>query len=206
MDRTPRRVALILDLQWPFKRHSEIFSGVQLYAVERDWTSITEEFAHDTLQQKWSKADRYDGIVARANYPLARRAAKLGVPVVNIWPSSPARHLLPGVFPDSTETGRLVAEERGVNPTFVDPRLVLAEGGFAQARPPGPDAQERGPRAALGVRVVPVPRTMISALAPLSDRNTTSVSSSFFAFLSAARMRPISRSIRSTMAAWTAIL
>lgn len=30
--------------------------------------------------------------------------------MVNVWPSSPARHLLPGVFPDSTETGRLVAE------------------------------------------------------------------------------------------------
>lgn len=32
------------------------------------------------------------------------------MPVVNVWPSSPARHLLPGVFPDSLETGRLVAE------------------------------------------------------------------------------------------------
>ena len=59
---------------------------------------------------KGGTAERYDGIVARANHSLARRAAKLGVPVVNVWPSSPARHLLPGVFPDSLETGRLVAE------------------------------------------------------------------------------------------------
>lgn len=110
MARQPRRVAIMLDLQWPYKRHSEVFAGIQRYAEEQGWTSIIDEFAHDTLRRKRHSADMYDGIVARANHPLARRAAKLGVPVVNVWPSSPARHLVPGVFPDSTETGRLVAE------------------------------------------------------------------------------------------------
>ncbi len=110
MAEKPPRVALMLDLQWPYKRHAEVFAGVQRYAEEQGWTSIIDEFAHDTLRRKRSAADRYDGIVARANHPLARRAATLGVPVVNVWPSSPARRLLPGVFPDSTETGRLVAE------------------------------------------------------------------------------------------------
>ena len=110
MERKPRRVALMLDLQWPFKRHSEIFAGIQRYAEEEGWTSIIDEFAHDTLRRKRGASDRYDGIVARANHPLARLATKQGVPVVNVWPSSPARHLVPGVFPDSTEAGRLVAE------------------------------------------------------------------------------------------------
>lgn len=110
MTRAPRRVALMLDLQWPFKRHSEIFAGIQRYAVEQGWTSIIDEFVHDTLRRKRREAGRYDGIVARANHPLARRAGEVGVPVVNVWPSSPARHLVPGVFPDSTEAGRLVAE------------------------------------------------------------------------------------------------
>lgn len=110
MSRKPRRVALMLDLQWPYKRHSEIFAGIQRYAEERGWVSIIDEFAHDTLGRKRGAAERYDGVVARANHALARRAVQLGVPVVNVWPSSPARHLLPGVFPDSTEVGRLVAE------------------------------------------------------------------------------------------------
>lgn len=110
MDRRPLRVALMLDLQWPYKRHSEIFAGIQRYAEEQGWTSMLDEFAHDTLRRKQSTSDRYDGIVARANHPLATRAAKLKMPVVNVWPSSPVRNLLPGVFPDSTETGRLVAE------------------------------------------------------------------------------------------------
>lgn len=110
MARPARRVALMLDLQWPYKRHSEIFAGVQRYAEERGWVSIIDEFAHDTLRRRRGAAERYDGVVARANHPLARRTAALGIPVVNVWPSSPARHLLPGVYPDSTEVGRLVAE------------------------------------------------------------------------------------------------
>lgn len=110
MDREPRRVALMLDLEWPYKRHSEIFAGVQRYAEEHGWVSIIDEFAHDSLRRACGQEDRYDGIVARANRQLARCSVKLGVPVVNVWPSSPVRHLLPGVFPDSAETGRLVAE------------------------------------------------------------------------------------------------
>lgn len=110
MNHTPRRVAIMLDLQWPYKRHAEVFAGVQRYAVEQGWVSIIDEFADDTLRRAAGGAERYDGILARATPLLAERAAKLGVPVVNVWPSSPTRHLLPGVFPDSSVTGRLVAE------------------------------------------------------------------------------------------------
>ncbi len=129
MRRTLRRVAIMLDLQWPYKRHSEIFSGVQRYAEEQGWAAIIDEFVHDTLCHKRSASKRYDGIVARANHALARRAARLGVPVVNVWPSSPVRRLLPGVFPDSTQTGRLVAEHllaRGLRTfaTLTSPRNV----------------------------------------------------------------------------------
>jgi len=127
----------MLDLQWPYKRHSEIFAGVQRYAEEQGWVSVIDEFAHDTLGRRHGQAAGYDGIVARANRPLARRALQRGVPVVNVWPSSPARRLLPGVFPDSTETGRLVAEHllaRGFRtfaaltaPENVDNQLEVAE-------------------------------------------------------------------------------
>jgi LacI family transcriptional regulator len=126
----------MLDLRWPYKRHSEVFAGVQRYAEEYGWVSIIDEFAHDTVGRK-RESDRYDGVVARANHPLAWRAARAGVPVVNVWPSSPARHLLPGVFPDSTATGRLIAEHllaRGfrtfatlTSPKNVDNALEVAE-------------------------------------------------------------------------------
>ncbi len=110
MTREPRHVALMLDLQWPYKRHTEVYAGIQRFAEERGWVTVIDEFAHDTLRRKQRAAERCDGIIARANHPLARHAAARGVPVVNVWPSSPARHLLPGVFPDSAEVGRVVAE------------------------------------------------------------------------------------------------
>lgn len=150
MARPPRRVALMLDLRWPYKRHAEVFAGVQRYAEEHGWASVIDEFAHDTLRRRRAADERYDGIVARANHPLARRAARLGVPVVNVWPSSPARHLLPGVVPDSAEVGRMVAEHllaRGfrafatvTSPKNVDNELevrafarLVREAGFACA-------------------------------------------------------------------------
>ena len=52
----------------------------------------------------------------------------------------------------------------------------------------------------------PSPRTMISALAPLSDRNKISVLSSAPVARSWATTRPISASMRLTIAAWTDIL
>ena len=110
MAKKPRRVALMLDLEWPYKRHASTFAGTQRYAEEHGWHSIIDEFAHDTLPARRTRSIPYDGIIARANTQLAERAARLGVPVVNVWLSSPAREMLPGVFADFAAAGRLQAE------------------------------------------------------------------------------------------------
>jgi len=110
LPRKPRRVALMLDLEWPFKRHASIFAGTQRYAEEQGWHSIIDEFAHDTLPAGRKRPVPYDGVLARANTQLAERAKRLGVPVVNVWLSSPAREMLPGVFADFAASGRLQAE------------------------------------------------------------------------------------------------
>ena len=78
----PRRVALMLDLEWPYKRHVGIFAGTQQYADEQGWETIVEEFAEDALDQRRTKSAVYDGVIARATKPLAERAARLSVPVV----------------------------------------------------------------------------------------------------------------------------
>jgi len=100
----------MLDLQWPYKRHADIFAGIQEYAEGHDWDPIIDEFAHCTLQQATRKKLPYDGVLARANAALAELSRRLALPVVNVWISSPARNLLPGVFPDSVAVGRLTAE------------------------------------------------------------------------------------------------
>ncbi|CAN5285689.1 DNA-binding transcriptional regulator [soil metagenome] len=105
-----RRVAVMLDLEWPYKRHTGIFAGMQEYALAHNWDTIIDEFVHHTLQSLPSKSVPYDGIFARVNQPLAVQAKRLRIPLVNVWASSPARAQVPGVYPDATEAGRLCAE------------------------------------------------------------------------------------------------
>jgi LacI family transcriptional regulator len=100
----------MLDLEWPYKRHADIFAGSQRYAQEQGWESIIDEYADDTLPAKRSEAIPYDGVIARATKKLADRAARLKIPVVNVWFSSPVTNRLPGVFPDFEAVGRLRAE------------------------------------------------------------------------------------------------
>lgn len=106
----PRRVALILDLQWPLKRHAHIFAGTQRYADEHGWESLIDEYADEHLAEHSPKSLPYDGVIGRVNARLAACGRRLGLPLVNIWFSSPVRKQLPGVFPDRQAAGRLQAE------------------------------------------------------------------------------------------------
>ena len=106
----PCRVAVMLDLEWPYKRHAGIFAGTQQYAQEQGWESIIDEYAEATIAKADMQSAPYDGIIARATRKLARRAARLKIPVVNVWFSSAVRKSLPGVFPDYADMGRLRAE------------------------------------------------------------------------------------------------
>ncbi len=104
------RIAIMLELDWPYKRHAGIFAGSQRYAQEQGWESIIDEYADETLINGNAQTIPYDGIIARATRKLALRAARLKVPLVNVWYSSPVRKSLPGVFPDYSAMGRLRAE------------------------------------------------------------------------------------------------
>ncbi len=100
----------MLDLLWPYKRHAGIFAGTQRYAQEQGWESTVDEYADNTLPERKSDSVRYDGIIARATKQLAERAARVNVPIVNTWASSPVRDKLPSVFSDAKASGRLRAE------------------------------------------------------------------------------------------------
>jgi len=108
--RKAKRVAIMLDLDWPYKRHAGIFSGTQQYAQEHGWEPIVDEYADDTLPVRSGMPIPYDGVIARATKKLAQRARRLKIPVVNVWRSSPVWSDLPGVFPDFSDIGRLRAE------------------------------------------------------------------------------------------------
>lgn len=105
-----RRVAVMFELEWPHKRHADIFAGTQRYANERGWESIIDEFVAETLSLNQAESPPYDGIIGRVNAKLARVAAQQSVPAVNVWMNSPAWKQLPGVFPDYAAAGRLRGE------------------------------------------------------------------------------------------------
>jgi len=103
-------VAVMLDIEVAFRRHTDAFAGVISYAQKHGWEVIMDEYAGDTLPVRRTETIPYDGIIARATRKLYQRAKHLSVPVVNLWNNSPVYDHLPGVFPDYIKSGRLRAE------------------------------------------------------------------------------------------------
>jgi LacI family transcriptional regulator len=132
MGKKPHRIAIMLHLEWPFKRHSGIFAGTQRYAEEQGWHSLIDEFAYDTFAKCDLKSVPYDGVIARANHALLKQVLRLNVPTVNVWASSPVQAKLPSLYPDFKNFGEQCAEH------------LLARGfrNFATLTPPRSLAQE----------------------------------------------------------------
>jgi len=104
-----RRVAMMLELQWPYQRHHGVFAGTYRYAQEQGgWKFVLDEYPELALESKRSKA-MYDGIIGRATPRLAEAARAAGVPLVNVWQNSPVTDV-PLVAPDFKEAGRMAAE------------------------------------------------------------------------------------------------
>jgi LacI family transcriptional regulator len=100
----------MLDLHYALKRHVDTFAGVQQYAGEQGWYSIIDESVGNTLARRSKTGIPYDGVIARCTGKLARECGRLGLPVVNVWASSPVWQSVPGVLADMAAAGRLYAE------------------------------------------------------------------------------------------------
>ena len=105
----PRRVALMLDLDWPYQRHLGIFAGTQKFADQHGWECTIDEFADHTLSRGKGQCP-YDGVIARATSRLAGICRRRGIPLINVWANSPALQSVPSVLPDTEAVGRLAAE------------------------------------------------------------------------------------------------
>jgi hypothetical protein len=105
-----RRVALMLDLDWPYKRYVGTFSGMQRYAEQQGWESTVDAYLFDAIATSPTKSIPFDGIIGLATKQLAEWADRLRLPLVNVWFQSPVRETLPGAFSDYLAIGRLRAE------------------------------------------------------------------------------------------------
>ncbi len=104
-----RRVAIVAELEWPYKRHHHVFAGTQQYAQQhKGWESTIELFPEQSRGAKLGRTP-YDGIIARATTRMARWAQRVGVPLVNVWANSPVTDT-PLVTPDFEAASRMAAE------------------------------------------------------------------------------------------------
>lgn len=112
--KTPR-IAVMLDMTWPLRRHIDVFAGIARYASERaNWTCVLDDFVTDTIQESRKRA--YDGVIARATPELAKLARQRRIPLVNVWFNSPVKDV-PTVTIDSAKAGRLAGDhfiDRGI--------------------------------------------------------------------------------------------
>ena len=104
------RVALMLDLEWPYKRSVGTLSGMQSYAKQQGWESTVDAYLFEVLTANPKQSSPFDGIIGLATKQLAEWADRLRLPLVNVWFQSPVRETLPGAFSDYLAIGRLRAE------------------------------------------------------------------------------------------------
>ena len=103
-----RRVAVMLELDWPYKRQRGVFAGTQQYAQECGrWECILDPYAEQSLEGGRSRPG-YDGVIARVTPRLAQAARRASVPLVNVWVNSSATDV-PLVAPDFEAVGRMAA-------------------------------------------------------------------------------------------------
>lgn len=103
-----KRVAVMIDLNYPVRHHYDAYMGIQRFAKEcTDWECVLDPFADRNVGDR--KRSPYHGVIARATTRLVSHMAKTKVPVVNIWLNSPARRV-PSVFADFSNAGTLAAQ------------------------------------------------------------------------------------------------
>ena len=103
-----RRIAVAINMGYPFCHHYQPFAGIQHYAREHaDWECVVDPFV--SLVGKHADDRKMDGVIGRVSADLATQATRARVPIVNIWSGSPARKI-PSVLPDFRAATGLAVE------------------------------------------------------------------------------------------------
>ena len=104
---TKRHIAAVMELNWPYKRHYGIFSGIQKYAESHaNWS-----FKLDNYPQVLMKSGvKFDGIIGRITKNCLVAAHDAGIPVVNVHLNSPVYSKVHGEYNDFYTAGCMAAE------------------------------------------------------------------------------------------------
>ena len=82
-----KHIAVPIDLQWPLRRHHEVYAGIQAYANAHhadDWTLIPDNFPEAVIMGELP-GPCYDAVIGRLSLPLQEFLAARQIPAVNSW-------------------------------------------------------------------------------------------------------------------------
>jgi len=109
-NKTPRRIAIALEIDEPHRRHQDTFSGVRMYQREHPhWECYIDEHPLDWEEAGDPDHPAYDGIIARVSTDFIARMRRNGIPAVNVHYQA-HRPGVASVLPDPIRTGQAAAD------------------------------------------------------------------------------------------------
>lgn len=99
------KIAIGIDLDWPFEHHYGIARGILQYGKERGWDCGLEPWM-ETTEDIDDVPDIYDGIISRVNPSLKEVCERKKIPLVNVWFNSPVKDV-----PLVARNGKLLGEK-----------------------------------------------------------------------------------------------
>src|SRR5438477_290729 len=84
-----RRIAIAIDIEWPYRHHQDALSGILKVGREKGWTCELNLFVGSPEMSRC----RYDGVIGRVSSTMAAWARRTRTPAVNLWINSPDRSL-----------------------------------------------------------------------------------------------------------------
>lgn len=102
------KIAIGIDLEWPFEHHYGIAKGILDYGKEKGWQCSLVPWMEKT-EGHYELKNEYDGVISRATPSLAEVCKKEGTPLVNVWYNSPVKDI-PLVSLNGEELGRKMAD------------------------------------------------------------------------------------------------
>ncbi|WP_250927955.1 AraC family transcriptional regulator [Aporhodopirellula aestuarii] len=102
-----RRIAILIEVETPLRRHLDVLAGIQQVATTADWDTTLIPVTDFDLSDNRNQA--FDGFVGRIGRSLAIKAKEHNIPAVNVWLNTDAENL-PGVFPDWRQAGKIATQ------------------------------------------------------------------------------------------------
>jgi len=106
-----RRIAVAINAQHPHTEDQQLYQGIRRYSQDHPGSEyiLTPFITEDLIAASPSKPP-YDGIIAQATLELEAAAARLKIPVVDVWRDSLLSGAVPCACPDFKKAGRMVGE------------------------------------------------------------------------------------------------